>query len=376
MYNVVLDTNILHEEGLNSAGMGVVNRLVNSGIINLHVPELVIKEFTTKKTDGIIESLLKASSILKSMDRDIRATETTLSHEVDGIKVSIDELSSSIKSRVDSIMKKWLNENRVNILPLKNEYTTSVFENYFVGGGVFRTKKEKGDIPDAFINLSINELHDSLGRLVIIIKDGVFKKSLSRNTDFVILDSLQDLFELSDLKSSIENLDVTSFVSSSAYSQAMVRLLKNKPGYFESIYVEPSEGRELIADWVCHVETEVDDFSQVENITIDRVHKISEQHFAAKISFQMDSGISYVTDYGEVLKIERDKERTADCWSMNGEGMCDVTESARLKFHGDLNIFFEISTDSLELERIDSHLESDNIKMTIDINDADIIRLL
>ncbi|HIF6758473.1 TPA: PIN domain-containing protein [Serratia marcescens] len=119
MYNVVLDTNILHEEGLNSAGMGVVNRLVNSGIINLHVPELVIKEFTTKKTDGIIESLLKASSILKSMDRYIRATETTLSHEVDGIKVSIDELSSSIKSRVDSIMKKWLDENRVNILPLK-----------------------------------------------------------------------------------------------------------------------------------------------------------------------------------------------------------------------------------------------------------------
>ncbi|HIF6758474.1 TPA: hypothetical protein ACX37R_001646 [Serratia marcescens] len=212
--------------------------------------------------------------------------------------------------------------------------------------------------------------------MVIIIKDGVLKKSLSRNTDFVILDSLQDLFELSDLKSSIENLDVTSFVSSSAYSHAMVRLLQNKPDYFESIYVEPSEGRELIADWVCHVETEVDDFSQVENITIDRVHKISEQHFAARISFQMDSGISYITDYGEVLKIERDKERTADCWSMNSEGMCDVTESARLKFHGDLNIFFEISIDSLELERINSYFEGDNIKTTIDINDSDIINLL
>ncbi|MFS3512543.1 MULTISPECIES: hypothetical protein [Citrobacter] len=57
MYNVVLDTNILHEEGLNSAGMGVVNHLVNNRTINLHVPELVIKEFSTKKIDGIIESL-------------------------------------------------------------------------------------------------------------------------------------------------------------------------------------------------------------------------------------------------------------------------------------------------------------------------------
>lgn len=90
----------------------------------------------------------------------------------------------------------------------------------------------------------------------------------------------------------------------------------------------------------------------------------------------MDSGISYITDYGEVLKIERDKERTADCWSMNSEGMCDVTESARLKFHGDLNIFFEISIDSLELERINSYFEGDNIKTTIDINDSDIINLL
>lgn len=145
MYNVVLDTNILHEEGLNSAGMGVVNRLVNNGIVNLHVPELVVKEFSTKKIDGIIESLSKASGMLKSMDRDIRATETTLSHEVDGIKMSIDELSSSIKSRVDGIMQKWIDENRVNILPLKNEYATPVFENYFVGGGVFRSKKERAD---------------------------------------------------------------------------------------------------------------------------------------------------------------------------------------------------------------------------------------
>lgn len=376
MYNVVLDTNILHEEGLNSAGMGVVNRLVNNGIVNLHVPELVVKEFSTKKIDGIIESLSKASSMLKSMDRDIRATETTLSHEVDGIKMSIDELSSSIKSRVDGIMQKWIDENRVNILPLKNEYTTLVFENYFVGGGVFRSKKERADLPDAFINLSISELHSSLGRLVIIIKDGVFKKSLSRNEEFVVLDSLQELFELPDIKSSIENLDVTSFVSSPVYAQAMVRLLQTKSDYFESIYVEPSDGRDLIADWVCHVDTEIDDFSQVENITIDRVHKISDQHFAAKISFQMDSGISYVTDYGEVLKIEKDKERTADCWSMNGEGMCDVTENARLKFYGDLNIFFEVSIDSLDQGRIDFYFERDAIKMTIDINDADIIKLL
>ncbi|MFS3512544.1 MULTISPECIES: hypothetical protein [Citrobacter] len=314
--------------------------------------------------------------MLKSMDRDIRATETTLSQEVDGIKASIDELSSSIKNRVDGVIQKWIDENRVNILPLKNEYTTPVFENYFVGGGVFRSKKERGDLPDAFINLSITELHDSLGRLVIIIKDGVFKKSLSRNQDFVILDSLQDLFELPDIKSSIENLGVTSFVSSTAYSQAMQRLLQTKPDYFESIYVEPSEGRELIADWISHVDAEIDDFSQIENITIDRVHKISEQHYAAKISFQMNSGISYVTDYGEVLKIERDKERTADCWSMNGEGMCDVTENARLEFYGDLNIFFEVSIDSLEQDRIDSYFEDDAIKMTIDINDADIIKLL
>ncbi|ELY3597326.1 PIN domain-containing protein [Cronobacter turicensis] len=376
MYNVVLDTNILHEEGLNSAGMGVVNRLVNNGIVNLHVPELVIKEFSTKKIDGIIESLSKASSMLKSMNRDIKATETSLSHEVDRIKMNIDELSNGIKSRVDGVMQKWIDENRVNILPLRNEYTTSVFENYFVGGGVFRSKKERGDLPDAFINLSIAELHSSLGQLVIIIKDGVFKKSLSRNEDFIILDSLQDLFELPDIKSSIENLAITSFVSSPAYSQAMQRLLQAKPAYFESIYVEPSEGRELIADWISHVDAEIHDFSQIENITIDRVHKISDQHFAAKISFQMDGGISYVTDYGEILKIERDKERSAECWSMNGEGMCDVTEDARLECYGDLNIFFEISIDSLEQGKIDSYFERDAIIMTVDVNDAEIIKLL
>lgn len=376
MYNVVLDTNILHEEGLNSADMGVINRLVNNGIVNLHVPELVVKEFTTKKTDAIIESLSKASNMLKSMDRDIRATATTLSHELDAIKMSIDMLSFSIESRVDDVMRKWIDENRVNILPLKGDYTAPVFNNYFVGGGVFRKKKEREDLPDAFINLSITELHSSLGRLVIIIKDGVFKKSLSRNKDFVILDSLQDLFELPDIKSSIENLGVTSFVSSPAYSQAMQRLLQANPSYFESIYVEPSEGRELIADWICHVEAEVDDFSYIKNITIDRVHKISEQHFAAKISFQMDSGISYITDYGEVLKIERDKERTADCWSMNSEGMCDVTENARLKFYGDLNILFKESIDSLDKGELDSYFERGAIIMTIDINDADIIKIL
>lgn len=376
MYNVVLDTNLLHEEGLNSSGMAVVNKLIKNNIIKLHIPELVIREFSTKKTDGIIESLVKSSSILKSMDRDIRATDITVSQEVDEIKVRIDGLSSSIKDRVDSVIQKWINDNRVNILPLKNEYTTPVFENYFSGGGVFRAKKERGDLPDAFINLSIDELYKSQGKLIIIIKDGVFKKSLSRNADFIILNDLQGLFELPDVKSTIENLDVTSFVSSFAYSQAMARLLEIRPNYFESIYVEPSEGRELIADWVWHVDAEVDDFSKIENIKIDRVNKITDQHFAAKISFEMDSGISYITDYGEVLKIEQVKERAAECWSMNSEGICDVTENARLEFYGDLNLFFEISIESLKQDNIDYYFESDSIKMDIDIIDANILKII
>ena len=51
MLNVLLDTNILHEEGLNSTRVLRIQRLIKSNDLKLIVPEIVVNEFKSKRIE-------------------------------------------------------------------------------------------------------------------------------------------------------------------------------------------------------------------------------------------------------------------------------------------------------------------------------------
>ena len=65
MINLALDTNILHQEGLASGRMQILQKLAEDNLVKVYIPEIVKREFITKRTHAIKESLEKATSNLK-----------------------------------------------------------------------------------------------------------------------------------------------------------------------------------------------------------------------------------------------------------------------------------------------------------------------
>lgn len=376
MYNIVLDTNILHAEGIHSRGMATLKELIDEGIVKVHLPELVVKEFSTKKISVINDAYNKAINILRSTEREARGSDESILRDIDELKNIMDDKVKMLDEKINGAVREWIRNFRINIIPLDSEFTLPVFENYFCGGGVFKTKKSREDLPDAFINLSIEKLRDEVGELMVVLKDGVFRKHLSGLDGIKVYDSLDELFQLPNIRARVESVAASSFLTSNLFRTALENFLQQKPNYFEGFYLEITEGTELLADWVIGAHTEIYNYGQVKDITISDVIKKPENKYSAKISFKMDSNVAYVTDYGEVLKIERDKNRSADCWSMSGEGMCDINEDVSLTLEGDLNIISQGDFNTLIQDESERYLNDGVITMTINLDEAIIDKVL
>ena len=77
-----------------------------------------------------------------------------------------------------------------------------------------------------------------------------------------------------------------------------------------------------------------------------------------------------------MLKIERDKNRSADCWSMTGDGMCDLNENVNLTLEGDLSITFQGDFNTLKKEESETYLNENVIVMTRSLYEAIIDKVL
>ena len=62
MLNVLLDTNILHEEGLNSTRVRRIQRLIKSNDLKLIIPEIVVNEFKSIRIEQANSDLDKIQS--------------------------------------------------------------------------------------------------------------------------------------------------------------------------------------------------------------------------------------------------------------------------------------------------------------------------
>ena len=145
MLKVLLDTNILHEEGLSSTRIQRIQRLIKSNDLKLIIPELVINEFKSKRVQQANSDMDKIQSGIDSLQRKNITMKDSFP-----IRQAIDFISSSIKTTNDSV-DVWMEENNILIYKISNTSINELFASYFSGSGAFRGKKKREDIPDAVI---------------------------------------------------------------------------------------------------------------------------------------------------------------------------------------------------------------------------------
>jgi rRNA-processing protein FCF1 len=200
MLNVLLDTNILHEEGLNSTRVQRIQRLIKSNDLKLIIPEIVVNEFKSKRIEQANKDLDKVQCGLDSLQRkNITAKDSSL------IKKVIQFILSSISLSNDKV-DTWMEDNNVEIYKISNTSIEDLFASYFSGTGAFRSKKKREDIPDAVIYDGIVKISKDT-KIAVVVKDGVLLSALSKLNNVECYSSLSVLLELPLLKKRIEELD-------------------------------------------------------------------------------------------------------------------------------------------------------------------------
>lgn len=380
MIKLILDTNILHQEGLNSGRMQLLKKLIDVEFVHLYIPELVKYEFITKRTNTTTEAMLKSANGLKTI-----APNFELSEE---FKADLNEIENSIRAKIDLVAEEmnvefsdWAKNYRVTELAFNPEDINSVMNDYFNGKGVYRSIKSRDDIPDAMINTCIEKLISDVGEVSIIIKDGVFRKYLEKNSSINIFDSLSDFFKaeaVEALKDKAEKVEIVKeyLVSDEAITY-FYEYFSNLSGEISWIYLDDDAllNKELIAERVYNVEINSEINENIENLSINNLYPLTAQNFVGDLSFEIDTTVHFITDYSTYLEIENDKSRTVDIESMNGDGICDLYEDYRVRFFGQIEIVFDESFDESVVKVLMRNIKQneETIRVNFDLKSCELI---
>lgn len=92
----------------------------------------------------------------------------------------------------------------------------------------------------------------------------------------------------------------------------------------------------------------MDDFSFLE------VFDIGADKFSATISFTAFASLNYVSDYGSFLELERKTQWQVAMHSMNGDGLCDLSESVVANFLAEAIFWFKEPKSEQDIQRMTS----------------------
>jgi len=378
MKNIVIDTNILHQEGLASGRMKVLAKLVNEKIIAIHIPEIVKREFITKRITEITDAITGIQSNFKKIHRKIESDgffkDKSISLESDVLV-----LKQGVENQVIEEFNQWCELLEVHILEFNPININKVLDDYFIGSGAFKSLKSREDFPDSMIHHSINSLSEELGDLFVVLSDGAFKKGIKGQENITTLNSINDLLKLEDIERYLFNDELNEYFIGSEFSSNLLCYLKEEKDLIEEIYIQDDiDNTEILGINYYNAQLNFPNHESVSELCVFNFYLISETEFTAEISFKTYATLSYVTDYGSYIDLERYSSREIDLDSMNGEGWCDLYEAALIQYSGKVNLSFTEKQTLETIKPIMEKLAQDDslVNITLDIDTGCLIELV
>ena len=368
MKNIVLDTNILHQEGLLSGRMQVLKKLVDAKLITIFVPDIVLREFSTKRVTEITNALNSIQgSLAKSDKKQDHSTELKKRSAV--LEKEVVELKKIVEKSVLEDVEHWLGSHQVQMLTFKVENITKVVDDYFTGSGVFKALKSREDFPDSMIHQTIIDLVESVGEVHAVLIDGAFKKGIEKQEGVIVLNSLKALLELDDIAEYLANAPFEEMFTSHGVAEQLQQYFAHQKELISHIYVsdEGVHNTELIGINAYNATIDWPSENDIRNLAISNVYSVSDSEFTAEISFVTDTTVHYVSDYGSYLQVERNANRNVDMDSMNGDGFCDLYEGFTVELSGKIHFTFSERNNIEEATSLMNSLIEHEAQVSIDL---------
>lgn len=384
MFHVVLDTNILHQEGLFSRNMQLLARLASFDQVTVYIPELVKREYISKidaEASSNFQSInAKLTDILKKTSRtnplydDLTRAQSTLNGIAKRLIVAFSE-----------DFEAWQTTAKAKILHFNPAQIDAVFDHYFAGSGVFSQPKHRADIPDAFINSCIETLAEKASLVDVIIKDGVFRKHLKNLDGITIYDGLDNYLQSPHIVERIAILDAQSkrtdtlklFFGSAAFQRQLTAYLRKSDDLISDIHVDGSDIVALDVLGVGAVSNQTIYFLETESLSeiqYGGVTQIGEGHFSIEIFFMADASIDYYAGRSEYKKLPKQRRDEIDILE-SLDSAYELSEDRLFAFTGHTEVRFDAKFSAEEVLTHGKNLSRGHseISIELEINKAEVI---
>ena len=188
MIHLVLDTNVYRKNSkLNTTDFRTLAKLVNQRCLELHVPYIVEREFSTyleqQQRQNVKDLTRSLSKILhfqipSSFSDDLRKFIQLTNDNVD-----------SISGEPAVAYENWLVQINAVRHPITQEQSQNALEAYFNGGPPLKHPKVRKDIPDSLIFQQILHLKDACSSLCVIAEDKALKAACEQASIECYLDT-------------------------------------------------------------------------------------------------------------------------------------------------------------------------------------------
>lgn len=378
---LILDTNVLRQEGLNSRNMQILRRLTSSGEVHLLVHEVVAREFKSQRTLEVQAQVDKINDAITEMGRQVDAKGAS-HRELAEMQSKFTEIAKSAKNEVESNFTDWLKWTGAHWIAFEPEGMRQVLEDYFVGTGAFRKPKHRDDMPDAIVATGIRAMLSKYHNLHIAVKDGAFRRHLQTEPKYTLLDGLTEFFALETVAKIIKGLDdkekdldaqIKLFASETVKTR-IIEYLRNAKNLLEDVYVEKQKltGLEVLEMRLYGASLNYAQASAISNVGFGEPTLVDSGHLSMPVTIRTSAQIHYGASYGEVVKFEDSRE--IDNWSMDGDGICDLIEARDVDLIGFLDIQFppELAPAALETHTEYLLTEKPKIEISLDIEAAQV----
>lgn len=174
--HVLIDSSIYRiDPKRNSAGFRAITRLAAAAHISIHVPHYVYKEFVTQQEDQLKNAIEKirhgATTLTRLTDhQEIMST-------AEAILGKAEALQTNLAAHAAEPFSTWIANAHAILHPVQQDHAQRVTDAYFGGTAPFSARKNRNDIPDAFIYETIKDLLAAHHELHVIIGDANFRKA-------------------------------------------------------------------------------------------------------------------------------------------------------------------------------------------------------
>ncbi|EJE4704635.1 DUF4935 domain-containing protein [Vibrio parahaemolyticus] len=369
MIKILLDTNILHQEGLESSRFQVLQRLLKTNAICLVIPEMVLKEYKSKRQDQANSELKKLNSALDNLHR-----KSFVDKDKFVVRQFMSFVSSSIKE-ADKFVDDWIEKNNVVVPLIKDTSIDDVFKSYFSGTGAFRQKKQREDIPDAVILDAIDKLAKE-GELFVVAKDGALIEAIKDIDNVILFKDLTDVIEIPQLKATLAELNsserkvssiietLSSFDSSYEISQYLTdNCLVDVEGFYDEGFVElPYDLSNIdLSEYEVHV-------LNLKEVSVDSPRYLGNEKFVYALSAECEAELSFYCENEAYESLPYQYRKALLKSEVEGLSNVKVTGNVEVIFKGVVELGgIETDIDTSQLQVHLSYLGAEKSHISCDV---------